>query len=275
MSWITGIDVSNNNGTVDWSKVAAAGHKFGWAKATQSNDFKDEYFADNWAGMKANKIVRGAYHYGIAAVDPVAQARFFWATVMAAGYGPGDLPLALDLEDPKGTPTSWVIGFITELHNLSGRTPIIYTGWSYYKGPSLGCPLWLPSYFPTDLAHLGGITPKLPPAWKSWTFWQWEDNAVVPGVHGNCDTNVFAGSYADLLKLAGGFVKPATPLLIARLVKAGFGPKSALQVVKALQNWDGEVLPPNPGDSELFRRLTNAGFGPDNARKIIYALRAN
>ncbi|MGE3272681.1 MAG: GH25 family lysozyme, partial [Chloroflexota bacterium] len=43
-----GIDVSNNNGSIDWARVAASGQAFCFIKATEGTAFKDSYFARNW-----------------------------------------------------------------------------------------------------------------------------------------------------------------------------------------------------------------------------------
>jgi hypothetical protein len=58
-----GIDVSNNNGRIDWDAVAGAGITFAIAKITEGTWFRDGYFAENWAEMKRLGIYRGAYHF--------------------------------------------------------------------------------------------------------------------------------------------------------------------------------------------------------------------
>lgn len=275
---ITGIDVSDFQSDVDWHAVKASGRSFAFTKATEGTNFTAHTFATNWAGIKAAGLIRGAYHFGRPGSDPIAQAQFFWRIVSSAGYGLGDLPLALDLEVSDGRSAgeinAWTAAFVAEITKLAGRKPIIYTGAFFYTGPSLGCALWLPSYYDgVSVAELGSITPKLPPAWFAWTFWQHTSKATVPGVNGPCDHSVFAGTGVELLKMIGGTPKPSRLSLTARLVKAGFGPRSVPQVIKALGDWNGEVLPPRPEDSQLFRRLTKAGFGPDSARRIVLALR--
>lgn len=273
---VLGIDVSDYQASVDWPTVASAGYKFAFTKATQGTTFVAKTFETNWAGIKKAGMIRGAYHYVSGDQDPIKQAQFFWRTMQAAGYGTGDLPLVLDVEDPNHQVTSnMVISFVTELEKMSKHTPIIYTGAFYYKGPTLDCPLWLPSYFtgrPVDQV-LHDIKPPLPPAWRNWTFWQYSDKGTVPGVTGDVDVNIYAGEMTDLIKFVGGMVKPNKVALTTRLIGAGFGPKSVVQVLKALADWNGEILPPRPEDSDLFRRLVHAGFGPDSARKIIFALR--
>src|SRR5436309_12024700 len=45
---VKGIDVSHNNGAVDWKNVAAAGVSFAFAKATEGKGFKDPQFNLNY-----------------------------------------------------------------------------------------------------------------------------------------------------------------------------------------------------------------------------------
>ena len=272
---LLGIDASDFQGAVDWHAVKAAGRSFAFCKATEGVSFIAHSFSANWHGIKAAGLIRGAYHFGRPGSDPVAQAEFFWKTVSGAGYGIGDLPLVLDLETTDGASperiNAWTEAFVGKLTILSGRKPMIYTGASFYSGPNLGCLLWLPSYFQAPITALRNIDPKLPPAWEHWTFWQHTDKMTVPGVHGPCDHSIFDGSLVDLQALAG--INPPRTSLRQRLTKAGFGPKSIVNVIKALAKWNGKPGKPQPGDSDLFRRLTSAGFGADSARKIVEALR--
>src|SRR5580765_6643007 len=84
---VTGIDVSHYQGTVDWAKVAASGRKFGIAKATEGTGYVDASFAANWAAMANAGVIRGAYHYFHANLDPVTQAQHFVNTMGALGAG--------------------------------------------------------------------------------------------------------------------------------------------------------------------------------------------
>ncbi len=67
---LEGIDVSNWQGTIDWTKVAAAGKKFAIIKATESTDFVDPMYSTNHASARAAGLWTGAYHF--AQPDPSA-----------------------------------------------------------------------------------------------------------------------------------------------------------------------------------------------------------
>src|SRR6478672_5782106 len=58
-----GIDVSNNNGSVNWSSVYGNGARFAFAKATEGNYFQDAYFNGNMNNGKNAGLKMGAYHF--------------------------------------------------------------------------------------------------------------------------------------------------------------------------------------------------------------------
>jgi lysozyme len=192
-----GLDVSHWQGNINWPAVAAAGIKFCFCKATQDTAFVDSKFATNWAAMKANGIVRGAYHFAKPAIDPIAQARHFYQTVKPSS---GDLPLCLDFEDADGQTATylrnWAQAFCQELKRRIGRPPVIYTGFYFWRDTAgnspfnYGCPLWMARWGTTPL--------PLPAAWSNWTFWQYTSTGSVSGISGNVDRNQFNGSVSAL-----------------------------------------------------------------------------
>ena len=98
---ISVIDVSNNNGPINWPAVAASGVEAAVIKASEGTVFADPWFSANWHEAKAAGLVRGAYHYGRPSVcSGHEEAAFLLQTVGdVGGLQPGDF-LALDLEDP-------------------------------------------------------------------------------------------------------------------------------------------------------------------------------
>ena len=45
--WVRGIDVSNNNGRIDWTQVPNSGVAWSYAKATEGTWFTDWEYANN------------------------------------------------------------------------------------------------------------------------------------------------------------------------------------------------------------------------------------
>jgi lysozyme len=198
---VKGIDVyhgDNGGNAIDWNAVKQAGISFAFAKATESTDFTDSMFQANWSGMKAAGIVRGAYHFFHADVDPVAQAQFFLSTV--GPLSPGDL-LVLDLETTNGQTDSVVEAhaatFLDTVKASSGVTPFLYTS-----------PLFLSSYaqlgaYPLWIAHYGVSCPMVPAPWTTYVFWQSSGGTVGP-ISGTVDLDSFNGTPAQLEALGGG-----------------------------------------------------------------------
>ncbi len=96
---VRGIDVSHFQGIINWQKVAAARLTFAFAKATEGVGLKDTHFTANYAAIKSNGILRGAYHFLRPGCD-AAQADSFLHVVKQ--LEPDDLPPIWDVEVDDG-----------------------------------------------------------------------------------------------------------------------------------------------------------------------------
>jgi len=200
-STLEGIDVSHWQGTISWTKVAAAGKKFAIIKATESTDYVDPQYATNHANAKAAGMWTGAYHFARPSTttnDAVLEADHF-AAVMKLGAG--DLIPALDLEDSGGMSVaglqSWVTKFLGEVTAKVGVKPMIYTSPSFWKN-HMGDSRTLADagYKTLWIAHWGVSSPTVPASnWggHGWTFWQYTSDGTVPGITGRVDLDRFNG----------------------------------------------------------------------------------
>jgi GH25 family lysozyme M1 (1,4-beta-N-acetylmuramidase) len=200
-STLEGIDVSHWQGTISWTKVAAAGKKFAIIKATESTDYVDPQYATNHANAKAAGLWTGAYHFARPSTttnDAVLEADHF-AAVMKLGAG--DLIPALDLEDSGGMSVaglqSWVTKFLGEVTAKVGVKPMIYTSPSFWKN-HMGDSRTLADagYKTLWIAHWGVSSPTVPASnWggHGWTFWQYTSDGTVPGITGRVDLDRFNG----------------------------------------------------------------------------------
>jgi len=199
---IKGIDVyhgDNGGAAIDWSAVKTAGIDFAFAKATESTNFTDPMFSTNWSGMQSAGIVRGAYHFFHADVDPVMQANYFLSVV--GTVSPGDL-LVLDLETTNGqtqaTIASNAATFLSTVETATGVTPFLYTS-----------PLFLSDFtalaaYPLWVANYGVSCPDVPAAWTTYTFWQSTGRgSLSPTITGALDLDTFNGTLAELQALGG------------------------------------------------------------------------
>ena len=198
---VPGIDVSHWQGNINWAKVAGAGKRFVFLKATDGQDYIDPTFATNRAGARENGLMVGAYHFARpddSAGDAIKEAQFF---VEVADPKPGHLLPVLDIETNDGLShdemTAWAHRFVMEVRDLTGVMPFVYTspyGWLDRFGDSRrlardGAPLWV--------AHWGVSSPTLPAGdWdgRGWVVWQHSSTGHVAGIGGDVDLDVLAGA---------------------------------------------------------------------------------
>ena len=202
-SRLTGIDVSHYQGVVNWASVKAAGCAFAFAKATEGTGVTDQYFAQNWQGMKSAGLARGAYHFFHASEDAAAQASHFLSVVRLQA---GDLPAVLDVEVSDNVANSVILQgvqtWLDAVEQGTGATPIIYTAtsfWNAHLNAGFGrYPLWIAHY-------TSASTPApLPGGWTDWTFWQYSQSLAISGVNGAADHDYFNGTAGDLRALCVG-----------------------------------------------------------------------
>ena len=213
---VVGPDVSSHNhakgGTLSWATVqAAGGASFAFVKATEGGNYLNPSFASDFASLHNRGMIRGAYHYArpsgatdVAVIaDAIAEASFFVSNASTLATK-GDLPPVLDIEaagtlDPAQL-CLWTHTWLDRTKQLTGRTPIVYTYgyfWTNKMGNSAGFaqyPLWLASYAPTPPVIVGG--------WKTYTFWQYANNASLAGASRVLDMSVFNGTTTQLRAMA-------------------------------------------------------------------------
>ncbi|KAH9989076.1 glycoside hydrolase superfamily [Russula compacta] len=186
---LPGIDVSNLQGTINWSTLKSL--SFAYIKATEGTAFIDTYFPANFAGAANASLVRGAYHYAHPNLTTgAAQAQYF---LNNGGKWTNDgitLPGAIDLEGDcyglnASAMTAWITDFSDTYHSATTRT----NWWMQCTNNTdmFGStnPLWLASWAST--------TGPLPAGWSSTTFWQYADSGSYPG-----DQDYFNGDATQL-----------------------------------------------------------------------------
>ena len=183
------------------TETTAAGKRYD----SRSTTYAERYHAASLAGLHA-----GAYHFAAPTADPEEARR--QARLMFAVCGPclpGDLPPGLDCEvAPTGLScaqlTAWIIAFLREIAQLTGRKPLLYSYLDFIH-ERLGGPeaaelaawdLWLACYS-------GNQVPKAPAPWKRWTVWQRTGTGRRPFWPGDLDLDVFAGTPAELAAYCG------------------------------------------------------------------------
>jgi GH25 family lysozyme M1 (1,4-beta-N-acetylmuramidase) len=164
-----GIDVSNNNGSVNWPAVRRDGATFACMKASEGQDWIDPLF--NRAEVRevtAANLVPCAYHYLRPRADrPGArEAAFFTQVIGQAGYGKGWLPPVLDVEETElgaAATCRYVGSFLRAIRRNLGAKAIVYTFPSFASTNFTGCS-WLGKYR-LWIANIGVSKPTVPAPW--------------------------------------------------------------------------------------------------------------
>jgi GH25 family lysozyme M1 (1,4-beta-N-acetylmuramidase) len=232
-----GIDVSNWNGTINWTKVAHAGYRFAFAKATEGTAYADKTYLTNRNGSEGAGLVFGGYHFArpagrnLAAVtaSAIKQANHFLAV---AGPQPGELPPVLDLEATgnlgKKLLLAWSLAWLGQIEARTGVEPFLYTSPLFWKGrlgdstaaAAAGTGLWI--------AHWTSRGSPLVPAknWNGdgWRFWQWTNCASVPGIKHCADGDRMNGTQLSSVAIEpfpSGVPLLSTPPTIVGAPQAG------------------------------------------------------
>ena len=109
-------------------------------KATQGTSYAPNWFAINWARVRAaggsrygRDWFRGCYHFATPSPGGAAQADYLLAAVdRAGGWSDGDMPPAWDLEGSAWSSRQQIVDvsttFAERIKQRLGRAPILYTG---------------------------------------------------------------------------------------------------------------------------------------------------
>ena len=153
---VKGIDVSENNGFVDWQAVADAGMKFAIVRSSYGRNSRDENFLSNVEGAHAVVLKCGAYHYSYALTPEQArrEAQNCKNAIDEAGVLL-ELPVWFDMEDADGYKRKYGFDFSSENITEICRTfleeikPLdcgVYASLSwlenYIDWQGLGCAVW-------------------------------------------------------------------------------------------------------------------------------------
>ena len=172
---ITGIDLSEKNGEVEWNDFGFGDVQFVFIKATEAIDSVDRDFERNLLRSKELGIITGAYHWLHPRLHVGQQAELFINTVKSFK---GLLPPIVCLE--------------THHANLDENDKNVKT---YLPKAEWGCDylLWLD--------NPGTIWPQQLWPWAGWTFWQYSYQARLPGIPTNLGLNYFNGSKTELQQM--------------------------------------------------------------------------
>ena len=254
-----GIDVSNNNGSINWAQVSkdSLGIKFMVAKATEGSTFIDSYFKNHITQAQANGIKGHAYHYMLATSNTAAisEANNFANVLDASGSNFSGYAF-LDVEDNvlsgnATTLTGHCMAFLNRMKERGYKKIGIYASRSFYQTRLIA------SQFPSDMllwiAAWGGNSAGI-----TCDIWQYSETGRVSGISGGVDMNV---GYSPLLlgnSSGGGNTSPYPPSVTSQadrnawdlyvfLLSKGYSKASAAGVLGNVQGEVGSGMNPNTG----------------------------
>ncbi|MDD4849939.1 MAG: GH25 family lysozyme [Gemmiger sp.] len=193
---LPGMDVSANQGYIDFDAVVDRGIKVAYIRAGLGPDIVGSSFFQNAADAKAAGLAFGCYFYMTATTidEAIAQADFFANLLAQVDYS---CRPAMDYEEFSGSSRFEIneIGaaFMAELEDRTGITPMMYT--DAYAAEAI----WYTGFgrYPLWVADWGVTTPDVrSDTWSGWTGFQYSNTGSIPGIDGYVDLDRFT---ADVL----------------------------------------------------------------------------
>lgn len=181
-----GIDISNNNGAINFTGVKNSGVECVYIKATEGTTFQDSYKSAFYGGAKSIGAKVGFYHFLVGTSAPETQAENFFNQIK--DYE-NDLVPMLDVEVNFGGLNDYIARFIARFQQLTNMEIGIYTYTSFLNeyidvARFKDFKLWEANYnnnpwnLPTN-----GFTNRI--------GHQYTEKGHIDGVNGVCDVNEF------------------------------------------------------------------------------------
>ena len=181
-----GIDVSNNNGSINFNKVKNSGVECVYIKATEGTTFKDGYLDANYSNAKSVGLKMGFYHFLVGTSSPETQATNFYNAIKNKS---NDLIPMLDIETNFNGLVDYAERFIKKFKELSNMKVGIYTYTGFLsnlKGKFTEYLLWEANYNNTPW--------KLPNNSYTRVGHQYTEKGKVNGIEGPVDVNEFTNN---------------------------------------------------------------------------------
>lgn len=197
-----GIDVSDNQGKIDWKQVAEDGCQFAILRSVRHSGKTDNQFAANLAGCRENNIPVAAYKYTYAKTVEEAQKE---AQQVVDLLRDNDLVCKVfwDVEDREylyklgRNRLTEVIKAAQKVIEAAGFEFCLYTGLNVYKEnwfdfAQFTCPLWVARYPISGTKTLRDIPAEkyMPDVGRTLYGWQFSREGKVKGISTNVDLNV-------------------------------------------------------------------------------------
>ena len=212
---LVGIDVSRQNGVIDWKAVKQAGIRFaiircGYRTTEGGQVYKDAHFEQNMAGALEAGIPVGVYFYSAAVNRTEALEEAAFVLEVIKDY-PITWPIGYDYEEFRHdrnrnttgkTATDNAIAFMDYVAQY-GYTPMVYSSRNMlrddFETGRLGAyRVWMAQYAELSVKRYDGAH----------ALWQCCSDGLVPGIDTHVDINI---AYEDLSKPHQAYLTPTVP----------------------------------------------------------------
>ena len=198
-----GIDVSDNQGVIDWGKVAAAGVQFAILRSVRRSGKTDYQFVANLEGCRQHGIPVAVYKYTYATTAEEVQEEAQQVVELLRSHGLTGTMVWWDVEDretlqPLGsTKLTELIRIAQAEIEAAGYCFGIYTGLYVYKEGwfdfgAFACPLWIARYPSTSQMAWADspLEQYKPSVGRTIWGWQWTSNGRLRGIDGPVDFDI-------------------------------------------------------------------------------------
>ena len=181
-----GIDISNNNGSINFNGVKNSGVECVYIKATEGTTFQDSYKSAFYGGAKSIGAKVGFYHFLVGTSAPETQAENFYKEIISYQ---NDLVPMLDVEVNFPGLNDYIARFIGRFNQLTSMEIGIYTYTSF-----------LNEYIDVERfktlklweANYNNNPWNLPSnSFANRVGHQYTEKGTIQGVNGVCDVNEF------------------------------------------------------------------------------------
>lgn len=212
-----GIDVSQHNGTINWTKVAKnvdfAIIRIGWV-GNKDNHTLDTKWETNYKNAKAAGVKVGAYVYNYCNSEATAKEGAQWALKQLKGKTL-DLPVYFDMEDSSiadlgKTKLTAIVKAFNEVIEGAGFWAGVYANKNWFDNYLEN---GIEKTYTGWIAHYTSGTDKYK---GEFDMWQNSSTGKIDGISGNVDTNYM---YRDLISQIGGKTTTTTKKTIAQIAK--------------------------------------------------------
>jgi|SRR5665213_2824690 len=216
---ILGIDVSDYQGTINWTTVHNSGVKWAFSKATEGYDFSEQsHYNTNMTSGKAAGVLMGAYHFSHPRANtPAQEASYFWNFAGSRIiHDQKSLDPMIDFERFSGTLggesyTSFMNDWSSD---VKGKTSSFMHPVLYSSAGSGMCDLTTACTLSAWVANYNGESGQTGTPWSccdccnyvspcttaNWTYWQCSSTLRIGGISGNVDCDFYPESSAAILE---------------------------------------------------------------------------